>query len=711
MSAAVYTCPMHPEVEAASPGACPKCGMALEPAAPTAEEEPNPELADMTRRFRVSLVFLLPLLLLAMGGMAGLPWDAWIPQTVRRWLEFALATPVFLWAGWPLLERGWRSVARWPLSPNMFTLIALGSGTAYGVSAVAVVSPGLFPAEFAGADGLPPLYFEVAATIPALVLLGQVLELRARRTAGSAIRALLALAPESARLVRPDGGEADVPLAQVAVGDVLRVRPGERVPVDGVVLEGGSAVDESMLTGEPIPVEKAAGDAVAGSTVNGAGGFLMRAERVGEETLLAQVVRMVAEAQRSRAPVQRVADVTAAWFVPAVVLIAMATFAAWWAVGSEPSLGLVNAVAVLVVACPCALGLATPMSIVAGTGRGARAGVLVRSAEALEALEKAELVLLDKTGTLTAGRPAVEHVAPVPGTDPDRLLAAAAGIERGSEHPLAAAIIAAAAAKGITPAAVSDFVAHPGQGVEGRIRGGDGGTHRVTLGNAERMVAAGVDTAALEAEAERHRAAARTVAFVAVDGALWGLLAAADPIKPTAAAALRALRDEGLGVGMVTGDDARTAAAVAQALDIEDVRAGALPARKREIVRELQAEGRRIAMAGDGINDAPALAQADIGIAMGDGTDVALESADVALVKGDLSGIVRARRLSRATMRNIRQNLFFAFAYNVLSVPIAAGVLFPLFGVLLSPILAAAAMSLSSVSVIGNALRLRRAAL
>ena len=707
----MYTCPMHPEVAAEAAGACPQCGMALEPTAPTVQElsGPNPELADMTRRFLVSLVFLVPLVALAMGGMLGIPWDSLLSVEALRWIEFGLATPVFLWAGWPLLERGWRSVARWPWALNMFTLVALGVGVAYGYSAAAVVAPGLFPAELSG-DG-PPLYFEVSAVITALVLLGQVLELRARRNAGAAIRALLELSPATARLLSADrSSETEVPLADVTAGDVLRVRPGERVPVDGVVVEGASAVDESMLTGEPLPVEKTAGDAVIGSTMNGAGGFLMRAERVGAETFLARVVSLVSEAQRSRPSIQRLADVVASWFVPAVVAVAAATFAAWWVLGPPPALAqaLASAVAVLIVACPCALGLATPMSIVVAAGRGAQRGVLVRSAEALETLDKVDTVLIDKTGTLTAGRPIVEHAATVSEFDVDRLFGVAAGLERGSEHPLATAILDAASERGSPPAAVADFAAHPGLGVTGRIEGG-ARPLQAALGNAEMMKERGVDTAPLAAEADRQRADARTVVFVAVDGELRGLIAVADPVKATAREAVRALRADGLRVAMVTGDDERTATAVARAVGIDDVRAGVLPGGKREIVRELQSQGRRVAMAGDGVNDAPALAQADVGIAMGTGADVAMESADVTLVGGDIAGIARARHLSRATLRNIRQNLFFAFAYNGLGVPVAAGALFPVFGVTLSPMFAAVAMSLSSVSVIGNALRIRRA--
>ena len=695
---------MHPEVVRDGPGECPICGMALEPMVARAEEGPNPELADMTRRFWVALALSVPLLVIAMGDLVGIHLDRFASPTVLHWLEFALATPVLLWAGLPLLQRGWNSVRTWPWHLNMFTLIALGTGIAYVYSAVAMLAPGLFPEALRGAGGTPALYFEAAAIIVTLVLLGQVLELRARWETSAAIRALLQLAPATARRVRADGTEEDIPLEHVAAGDLLRVRPGGKVPVDGVVVEGASSVDESMLTGEPIPVEKTAGSAVVGSTVNAAGTFVMRAERVGADTLLARIVEMVSAAQRSRAPIQRLADVVSSWFVPAVVGIAALTFAAWLAFGPEPALAyaIVDAVAVLIIACPCALGLATPMSIMVGTGRGAEAGVLIKNAEALEILERVDTLVTDKTGTLTEGRPVLQSVVPVPGTDAGELLRLAASLERGSEHTLAAAVVAGAEAKGLQLAAVSGFAALAGKGVEGSVEG-----RAVAFGNAALMEGKGIAVASFDGEAGRLRDEGQTVMFVAVDGALAGMVGVADPVKATSAEAIRALRAEGVRVIMVTGDNERTAQAVARRLGIDEVRAGVLPEHKGELVRELQAGGRRVAMAGDGVNDAPALAQADVGIAMGSGTDVAMESAGVTLVKGDLRGIVRARRLSRATMRNIRQNLFFAFVYNSLGVPIAAGVLFPFFGILLSPILAGAAMSASSVSVIGNALRLR----
>ncbi|MGE5647899.1 MAG: heavy metal translocating P-type ATPase [Acidobacteriota bacterium] len=689
----VYTCPMHPEVRQIGPGTCPKCGMALEPAEVTAaNDQPNPELENMSRRFRVAAALTVPLLAIAMGGM-------WMPAhggAWMNWVELALATPVVLWCGWPFFERGWASIVH--RSPNMFTLIAIGTGTAYLYSVVATLAPGIFPAAFRGHGGEMEVYFESAAVITTLVLLGQVLELKARGRTSSAIRALLGLAPPVAHLVLADGTEQDVALKQVAPGDRLRVRPGERIPVDGVVLEGASAVDESMLTGEPIPVEKTPGSAVTGGTVNGTGTFLMRAERVGSETLLARIVRMVSEAQRSRAPIQRVADVVASWFVPVVVLVALATFAVWAAVGPAPRLAhaLVNAVAVLIIACPCALGLATPMAVMVGMGRGAAAGVLIKNAEALEALEKVDTLVVDKTGTLTEGKPRLA-------TEPDaEVLRFAASLERASEHPLAAAIVAGAVELGLRPAPVVDFQSFPGKGVSGTVEG-----RHITLGNRALFDDLSIDTTELAAEADALRNAGQTVVFVAVDGRLAGLVGVADTIKATAAEAIRMLREDGVHVVMVTGDSVETAEAVARQLGIDEVHAEVLPDRKGEIVKALQAEGRVVAMAGDGINDAPALAQADVGIAMGAGTDIAIESAEVILVRGDLRGIVRARRLSRGTMRNIRQNLFFAFVYNVLGVPVAAGVLYPVFGLLLSPMIAAAAMTFSSVSVILNALRLR----
>ena len=693
-----YTCPMHPQVVQVGPGNCPICGMALEPKVIKAEEGPNPELTDMTRRFWGSLVFSVPLLAVAMGEVVGLPTHL-LGRTLP-WLHLLLAAPVVIWAGAPLFARGWDSLRTRNL--NMFTLIALGTGVAFVYSLVATLLPGIFPASLLGHTGRPDVYFEAAGIIITLVLLGQVLELRARSQTGAAIRALLALAPATARVVRESGVEEDIPLSHVHPGDLLRVRPGEKVPVDGVVLEGQSVVDESMITGEPIPVEKAPAAKVTGATVNGSGGFLMRAERVGADTLLARIVAMVGEAQRSRAPIQRLADVVSSYFVPAVIAVAIAAFIAWWALGPEPALAyaIVSAVAVLIIACPCALGLATPMSIMVATGRGARAGVLAKNAESLETLEKIDTLVTDKTGTLTEGKPKLVALVGTAGFTEADVLGLAAAVERGSEHPLASAILTAARERTITAPLASDFRPVSGRGVSAVVGG-----KTVTLGNAGLLE--GTDLGALQAEAERRRADGETVVFVAVDGQAAGLLAVADPIKPSAAKAIDDLRREGVRIIIVTGDNARTAAWVARTLGVDDVRADVLPDKKAEIVRELQAQGRRVAMAGDGINDAPALAQADVGIAMGSGTDVAMESAGVTLIKGDLAGIVRARKLSRATMRNIRQNLVFAFAYNVLGVPIAAGVLYPAFGLLLSPIIAGAAMSLSSVSVIGNALRLR----
>jgi Cu+-exporting ATPase len=703
-----YTCPMHPEVERDGPGSCPLCGMALEPrtVAPAGEEE-SAELRDMRRRFRVSLALTLPVVALAMSEMLpGRPLAGVLAPRARVWIELALATPVVLWGGWPFFARGWASVVSRRL--NMFTLIALGTGAAYVHSVLAVVAPGLFPAAFREPHGGVPVYFEAAAVIVTLVLLGQVLELRARSRTGAAIRALLGLAPRTARRIAEDGAEADVPLDAVRPGDRLRVRPGEKIPVDGVVLEGTSAVDESAITGEPIPVEKRAGDRVVGATVNGTGGLVVRAERVGAETLLAQIVQMVAEAQRSRAPIQRLADAVAAWFVPGVVLVAGVAFGLWAWIGPEPRLAhaLVSAVAVLIIACPCALGLATPMSIMVAAGRGATAGVLFKSAEAIEVLEKVDTLVVDKTGTLTEGRPRLVSVVPAGGLDEAALLRLAAGLERGSEHPLAAAIVAGAEARGVAPAPVEGFEAVPGMGVTGRAGG-----RAVALGNRRLLAELGVEAGGLAARADVLEAEGETVMFVVVEGVAGGILGVADPIKDTTPEAIRALRAEGLRIAVVTGDSAATARAVARRLGLEEVIAGVLPREKGEIVSRLQRAGATVAMAGDGINDAPALAQADVGIAMGTGTDVAMASAGVTLVKGDLRAIVRARRLSRATMRNVRQNLFFAFVYNALGVPVAAGALYPVLGVLLSPMLAAAAMSFSSVSVIANALRLRAAAL
>jgi len=705
-----YTCPMHPEVVRSGPGACPLCGMALEPRAPTAEEEASPELADMSRRFWLSLALTLPLFLAAMADMVpGEPLRHALAGRALAWIELALATPVVLWGGWPLLQRGAVSIAAARL--NMFTLIAIGIGTAYAYSVVAALAPQVFPPSFRGHGGEVALYFEAAAVITTLVLLGQVLELRARHRTGSAIRALLGLAPKTARRLAPDGREADVPLAHVRVGDRLRVRPGEKVPADGIVVEGRSAVDESMLSGEPIPLEKTVGERVTGGTLNTTGSFVMRAERVGSETLLAQIVRMVGEAQRSRAPIQRLADVVSAYFVPAVLVVAAVTFVVWLGFGPPPRVAyaLANAVAVLIVACPCALGLATPMSIMVGVGRGATAGVLVKKAEALEVLERVDTLVVDKTGTLTEGRPRLVSVEVVPGLDEREVLALAAGLEQASEHPLAAAIVAGARARGLVPPGATEFRALPGKGVTGTVGG-----RAVALGNRALLAELGIDAGALGTRAEALGADGQTVMLLAVDGRAAGLLAVvgvADPVKPSTPDALRALRDDGVRVVMLTGDSRTTAAAVARRLGIDEVHAEVLPQEKGEVVRRLQAAGRVVAMAGDGVNDAPALAAAHVGIAMGTGADVALEAAGVTLVRGDLQAIVRARRLSRATMQNIRQNLFFAFVYNALGVPIGAGILYPVCGLLLSPMIASAAMSLSSVSVIGNALRLRRLAL
>ena len=705
----IYTCPMHPEVRQVGPGSCPKCGMALEPLEVTVDEGPNHELVDMTRRFWGSLVLTVPVLALAMGEMLVPALVSALGPTAWLWSQVVLSTPVVLWGGWPFFVRGWQSLVTRNL--NMFTLIALGTGAAFAYSVFAVLFPDALPHAMRH-GGVPPVYFEAAAVITALVLLGQVLELRARSATSGAIRALLGLQPKTARRLREVGNEEDVPLEHVAVGDRLRVRPGERVPVDGVVLEGRSAVDEALVTGEPIPVEKEPGSRVTGGTVNGTGGFVMRADRVGADTLLAQIVRMVGEAQRSRAPIQRLADQVSAWFVPAVVAVAGLTALAWGLFGPEPRLAyaLVNAVAVLIIACPCALGLATPMSIMVATGRGALAGVLIRNAEALETLEKVETLLVDKTGTLTEGKPRLVSVvaaddATGAATDA-KILALAAGLERGSEHPLAAAILAGAAARGVAPTSVDAFRSLTGRGVIGAAAG-----RRVALGNARLLAELGIDAGALGKRAEALREEGQTVMFLIAGDAVVGILGVADPIKASALRAIRDLQGEGLRVVMVTGDSGATARAVARTLGLDDVVAEVLPEQKAQIVRRFQAEGRVVAMAGDGVNDAPALAAADVGIAMGTGTDVAMESAGITLVQGDLGGIVRARRLARATMRNIRQNLAWAFVYNVLGVPVAAGVLYPFTGLLLSPMIASAAMSLSSVSVIANALRLRRVAL
>jgi Cu+-exporting ATPase len=697
-----HTCPMHPEVVRDAPGTCPICGMALEPRTVTAEEEANPEFVDMTRRFWVSLALAAPVLLLAMSEhIPGQPLSA----RAVNWIQLVLATPVVLWGGKVFFERGWASIVRHSL--NMFTLIAVGVGTAYAYSIVATLFPSGFPESFRR-HGEVAVYFEAAAVITVLVLLGQVLELRARSQTTSAIRALLNLAPKTARIVRPDGTEEDVPLDRVHPGDLLRVRPGERIPVDGMVQEGASAVDESMVTGEAIPVEKVAGSRVTGGTVNATGSFVMRAERVGSETLLAQIVRMVSEAQRSRAPIQRLADVVAGYFVPAVVLVAAITFVVWARFGPEPRMAfaLVNAVAVLIIACPCALGLATPMSIMVGTGRGATAGVLIKNAEALEVLEKVDTLVVDKTGTLTEGKPRLVTVQALLGITESELLRLAASVERGSEHPLAAAIVAGAEQRGVQPAKAEEFRSLTGKGVLGRVD-----ARHVALGNRQLFEAVNIDARPLLDAAESLRREGQTVMLVAVDGNPAGLVGVADTVKASTREAIDLLHREGVRIVMVTGDTRTTAEAVARQLGIDDVQAEVLPAQKGEAVKRLQAQGRIVAMAGDGINDAPALAQAHVGIAMGTGTDIAIESAGITLVKGDLRGIARARRLSRATMRNIRQNLFFAFVYNSLGVPIAAGILYPVFGLLLSPIIASAAMTFSSVSVISNALRLRRVAL
>jgi Cu+-exporting ATPase len=681
--------------------------MALEPRTVSLEEEANPELIDMTHRFWISLGLTVPLLLLAMSELLpGRPVQHAFSARLLTWVQLVFATPVVLWGGWPFFMRGWASIVNRSL--NMFTLIAIGTGTAYLYSVIATLVPGLFPDSFRTHSGAVAVYFEAAAVITTLVLLGQVLELRARSQTSSAIKALLGLAPKTARRLREDGSEEDVPLDHVQPGDRLRVRPGEKVPVDGVVLEGASAIDESMITGEPIPVEKVPGDRVTGGTVNGTGGLVMRAERVGAETLLAQIVRMVSEAQRSRAPIQRLADIVSAYFVPAVVAVAILSAVVWGFVGPEPRLvyALVNAVAVLIIACPCALGLATPMSIMVGTGRGALAGVLVKHAEALEVLEKVDILVVDKTGTLTEGKPRLMSVTALSSVSDNDLLRLAASLERGSEHPLAAAIVAGAQARGLSLTDARDFASRTGKGVMGQIEG-----HQVALGNRALCAELDIELGDLVPRAEALRRDGQTVMFVAVDGQPAGLLGVADPIKPSTPEALQLLREDGVQVVMLTGDSRTTAEAVARTLGIERVEAEVLPEQKGEVIKRLQAEGHVVAMAGDGVNDAPALAQAQVGIAMGTGTDVAMESAGVTLVQGDLRGIVRARRLSRGTMRNIRQNLFFAFVYNALGVPIAAGALYPVFGLLLNPMIASAAMTLSSVSVIGNALRLRHLAL
>ncbi len=696
----IYTCPMHPEIRQRGPGFCPICGMALEPEVATAAAEPNPELADMTRRFWIGLALTLPVFALEMGGhLTGL--DHWLGQQTSNWIQLALATPVVLWAGWPFFERAWASLKSRNL--NMFTLIAMGTGVAWTYSLIGTLLPGLFPPAMRNPDGSVAVYFEAAAVITVLVLLGQVLELRAREKTSGAIRSLLDMSPKSARRIAPDSTDEDVPLDQVVVGDRLRVRPGERVPVDGEILEGRSSIDESMVTGESMPVTRGVGDKVIGGTMNQSGGFVMRADKVGRDTVLAQIVEMVAQAQRSRAPIQRLADQVSAWFVPAVILVALLAFLAWSVWGPEPSMtyGIVAAVSVLIIACPCALGLATPMSIMVGVGRGARSGVLIKNAEALERMEKVDTLVIDKTGTLTEGKPRVVAVKPVPGIDEAELLRLTASLERGSEHPLGAAIVGAATERGLALGKPEGFYSPVGKGVTGSVDG-----RRLAVGNSEIMREAGIDTSTLDRDAEELRREGATAIFVAVDGKPAGIVAIADPIKATTPAAIRALKEAGIRVVMLTGDNLTTARAVAEKLGIGEVEAGVLPEDKGKTVERLRRQGRVVAMAGDGVNDAPALAAADVGIAMGTGTDVAMESAGITLLKGDLTGIVRARRLSEATMANIRQNLFFAFIYNAAGVPIAAGVLYPVLGILLSPIIAAAAMALSSVSVIANALRL-----
>ena len=696
----IYTCPMHPQIRQIGPGTCPICGMALEPAL-AAHAGPNPELLDMTRRFWIGLVLAAPVVALEMGGHL-FDLHMLVGRNVSNWLQFAFATPVVLWAGWPFFVRGWRSVLTRNL--NMFTLIALGTGVAFLYSAVATLAPAVFPAAFRGPDGAVPVYFEAAAMITVLVLLGQVLELRAREQTSGAIRALLDLAPKIARRVR-DGTEEEIPLDRVAVGELLRVRPGEKIPVDGELIDGRSAIDESLVTGESMPATKGPGAKVIGGTLNGTGSFLMRAEKVGRDTVLARIVEMVAAAQRSRAPIQRLADRVSAWFVPAVILVALIAFIAWSIWGPEPRLafGLVAAVTVLIIACPCALGLATPMSIMVGVGRGAQAGVLIKNADALERMERVDTLVVDKTGTLTEGKPKLVAVVPAAGFGADEVVRLAASLERASEHPLARAIVDAAGERNLALAEADAFDAPTGKGVVGSVAG-----RRLAVGNARFLSELGVATAALEGEAERLRADGATVVYLAADGEAAGILAIADPVKSTTPEALRALSEAGVRAVMLTGDNTTTARAVARKLGIAEVEAEVPPERKSAVVEKLRREGRVVAMAGDGVNDAPALAAADVGIAMGTGTDVAIESAGITLLRGDLTGIVRARRLSAATMRNIRQNLFLAFVYNAAGVPIAAGVLYPVFGILLSPVIAAAAMALSSVSVVGNALRLRR---
>jgi Cu+-exporting ATPase len=697
----IYTCPMHPEIRQVGPGSCPICGMALEPEVASLDAPPNPELADMTRRFWVGLVLALPAVVLEMGGhlVGG---HGWVDQTLSNWIQFAFATPVVLWAGWPFFVRGWQSLVTRNL--NMFTLIAMGTGVAYAYSVIGTVAPGIFPATFRGHGGAVAVYFEAAAVITVLVLLGQVLELRAREATSGAIKALLELAPKTARRIGDDGVDHEVEIETLAVGDKLRVRPGEKVPVDGVILEGRSSLDESLVTGESMPVTKEPGSKVIAGTLNQSGGFVMRADKVGRDTLLSQIVKMVADAQRSRAPIQRLADQVSGWFVPIVILVALIAFGAWAWFGPEPrmALGLVAAVSVLIIACPCALGLATPMSIMVGVGRGAQAGVLIKNAESLERMEKVDTLVVDKTGTLTEGKPKVVAIVPADGFNETDILRLAATVERASEHPLADAIVRTAKERNLDLGKVEEFDSPTGKGATGKV---DGKT--IVLGNASFLQSLGIDAQSLNDQGERLRGDGATVINMAVDGKLAGLFAIADPVKASTPEALKALAAEGIKVIMLTGDNKTTANAVARSLGIADVEAEVLPDQKSAVVAKLQKSGRIVAMAGDGVNDAPALAAAEVGIAMGTGTDVAMESAGVTLLKGDLGGIVRARRLSQATMRNIRQNLFFAFIYNAAGIPIAAGILYPTFGLLLSPIIAAAAMALSSVSVVGNALRLK----
>ncbi|MBY0225367.1 MAG: heavy metal translocating P-type ATPase [Hyphomicrobium sp.] len=702
---AIYTCPMHPEIRQVGPGSCPICGMALEPEIVSSDTGPNPELADMTRRFWIGLALTLPVFALEMGGhLTGLHQS--LAQQTSNWIQLLLATPVVLWAGWPFFERGWASLQSRNL--NMFTLIAMGTGIAWIYSVVGTIAPSMFPASMRGADGAVAIYFEAAAVITVLVLLGQVLELQARERTSGAIKALLDLSPKMARRINADGTDEDLSLDQVVSGERLRVRPGERIPVDGEILEGRSAVDESMVTGESMPITKAQGDKVIGGTMNKSGGFVMRADKVGRETVLAQIVQMVAQAQRSRAPIQRLADQVAGIFVPAVILVAVLAFAAWSIWGPEPrfTFGLIAAVSVLIIACPCALGLATPMSIMVGVGRGAQSGVLIKNAEALERLEKVDTLVIDKTGTLTEGKPSVVEIRTAGTIEEAELLRLTASLERSSEHPLAEAIVRSAQERELTLAPVEGFDSPVGKGVVGLVD-----RQNIVIGNRRIMSDSGIDTSALDSVADEMRQQGATAIYVAIDGAPAGVIAIADPIKSTTPAAIAALRESGIRIVMLTGDNATTARAVAQRLGITDVEAEVLPEDKGRVVERYRSEGRIVAMAGDGVNDAPALAAADVGIAMGTGTDVAMESAGVTLLRGDLTDIVRARHLSSATMANIRQNLFFAFVYNAAGVPVAAGVLYPIFGILLSPVIAAAAMALSSVSVVGNALRLQRATL